>query len=183
MTKLSHLMVLAAVAVPMSAGAAVITMGNGYAVSCFEAADGTSATLRALEDCNHALAEQALPADEKVATLVNRGIILLRRSDVKSANADFDEALKMDPRQPEAWLNKAVAHARFGKSTDALPLVAKALEYGTRKPALAYFVRAMGNEDSGNVAAAYHDLQRAQQLDPKWEEPRIELQRFQVRQL
>jgi tetratricopeptide (TPR) repeat protein len=183
MTKLSHLMVLAVAAVPMSASAAVISMGNGYAVSCYEAAEGSSATLRALDDCNRALTEQALPPQERVATLVNRGIILLRRSDVKSANADFDAALQIDPRQPEAWLNKAVAHARFGKSTDALPLVAKALEYGTRKPALAYFVRAMGNEDSGNLAAAYHDLQRAQQLDPKWEEPRIELQRFRVRQL
>jgi tetratricopeptide (TPR) repeat protein len=181
MTKLSHVVVLAVAALPMSAGAAVISVGNGYAISCFNAAEGQNATPRSVDDCNHALAEQALAPDERVATLVNRGILLLRRQKVKAANADFDAALQMDPRQPEAWLNKAVAHARFGKSTDAFPLVAKALEYGTRKPALAYFVRAMANEDSGNIAAAYHDLQRAQQLDPKWDEPRIELQRFQVR--
>jgi len=92
MTKLSHLTVLAVIAVPMSASAAVVSMGSGYAVSCYEAAEGTGATLRALDDCNHALAEQALPPEERVGTLVNRGIILLRRSDVQSANADFDAA-------------------------------------------------------------------------------------------
>lgn len=181
MTKLSHLVILAIAAVPASAGAAVMTMGGGYAASCYQFAEGRDATLRAVDVCNRALSEQALAPDDRVATLVNRGILLLRRADVKSANADFDEALRMEPRQAEAWLNKAVAHARFGKSTDAMPMVAKALEYGTRKPALAYFVRAMANEDSGNIAAAYHDLQRARQLDPKWSEPRIELQRFQVR--
>ena len=38
----------------------------------------------------------------------------------------------------------------------------KALELKTRRPALAYFVRAMAYEDSGNLRAAYNDLQRAQ---------------------
>ena len=62
-----------------------------------------------------------------------------------------------------------------------LPMVEKALENGTRMPALAYFVRGVANEDSGNIAAAYHDLQRARQLDPNWSEPEIELRRYQVR--
>ena len=183
MTKLSHLMVLAVVTVPVSASAAVISMGSGYAVSCYEAAEGSSATLRALNDCNHALAEQALPPEERVATLVNRGIILLRRSDVKSANADFDAALQIDPRQPEAWLNKAVAHARFGKSTDALPLVAKALKMALANRRWPISWERWAMRTAANISAAYHDLQRARQLDPKWDEPRIELQRFQVHQL
>ena len=174
---------LAVVAVALAAGpaaASVQTLGGGYAKSCYAAAESRFVSKQNIDECNLALAEEALPVRDRVATFVNRGILYLRRSDVTQAEADFDAALKIDPRQAEAWLNKAVAHARFGKSSDALPFVAKALELGTRKPALAYFVRAMAYEDSGNLRAAYADLQRAHQLDPGWSEPTIELQRFKV---
>lgn len=179
MIRLSQLLVLAVI-VPVSAAASVVNLGATYAAACHESAELRDARHRALEECTRALEEEALPTEDRVATLVNRGILYLRRQELKRANADFDAALAINPRQPEAWLNKAIVHARHGNSVDALPLVAKALEYGTRKPALAYFVRAMGQEDSGNIAAAYHDLKRAQSLDPKWEEPQIELQRFKV---
>lgn len=183
MTRLSPLVLLTAAALPVAASASVISMGSNYSEACYEAAEARDTGKRALDDCDLALSEEALPTEDRVATLVNRGILLLWRKNLKAANADFDHALRLNPRQPEAWLNKAIGHARFGKTADAMPLVAKALEYGTRKPALAYFVRAMAHEDSGNVTAAYHDLLRARQLDPKWDEPEIELRRYQVRQL
>jgi Tfp pilus assembly protein PilF len=177
---------LAIVAVAVAAGpaaASVQTMGGGYAKSCYSAAESRFVTKQGIDDCNLALAEEGLLVQDRVATLVNRGILYLRHHDVTRADADFDAALKIDPNQAEAWLNKAIVRARFGKSTDALPHVTKALETGTRKPALAYFVRAMAYEDSGNLRAAYADLQRAHQLDPNWSEPTIELKRFKVRQL
>lgn len=179
--KTSRLAVMALVAFPASASAAVISLGSGLAESCFHAAEARHADRQSIQACDRALTEQGLTAEDRVATYVNRGVLHLIRSNVRMANADFDAALAIDPTEAEAWLNKAVALARFGKSTDAMPFVAKALEHGTRKPALAYFVRAMANEDNGNIAAAYHDLKRAQQLDPKWKEPEIELRRFQVR--
>jgi tetratricopeptide (TPR) repeat protein len=113
---------------------------------------------------------------------VNRGILMLRRANLERADADFDAALKLNPQEAEAYLNKAILNARFRKSADALPYVTKALENGTRQPAIAYFVRAMANEDSGKIGAAYQDFQRARTLAPKWAEPAMELQRFQVRQ-
>ena len=181
--RLSPLAVVAATIVAVPAIASVQTMGGGYAKSCYTAAESRFVSQRNIDDCNLALAEEALPVQDRVATLVNRGILYLRRRDVAHADADFDAALRIDPNQAEAWLNKAIVRARFGKSTDALPHVAKALETGTRKPALAYFVRAMAYEDIGNLRAAYADLQRAHQLDPNWVEPTIELKRFKVRQL
>ena len=179
--KISPLAMMAVAAFPATAGASVITVGSGFAESCYQAADARNASRAAMEACNHALTEQALTPDDRVATFVNRGILYLIRANVKEANSDFDTALALDPNEPEAWLNKAVAHARFGKAVDALPLVQKALELKTRRPALAYFVRAMAYEDSGNIPAAYHDLKRAQALEPGWKEPAIELRRFQVR--
>lgn len=165
------------------AGAAVLTVGGGYAHSCYRAAETQDTRWNALQACNRALTEEALSPEDRVATHVNRGILHLRLARLSDANADFDRALDMDPKQAEAWLNKAVLNARFGRSIDALPMVQKALEFNTKRPALAYFVRAMAHEDSGNLRAAYYDLQRARELDPRWAEPKIELKRFKVRQL
>jgi len=181
--KLSVLVVAAMAAVPASATAAVLTVGGGYGHSCYEAADAQDARSAAVQTCNQALTEEALSPEDRVATLVNRGIVHLRRIDLAQAEADFDAALAMNPTQAEAWLNKAILHARHGKSVDAMPMVQKALELKTNRPALAYFVRAMAYEESGNIRAAYNDLQRARRLEPNWAEPQIELKRFKVRQL
>ena len=180
-----NLPLYAAAATLAAAGPAyssVLTLGGGYAESCYKAAEAQDARAASLEVCDRALNEEALMPRERMATFVNRGILHLRRTDLKSARADFDAASAIDPTEPEVWLNKAILTVRFGKSSAALPLVEKALAFNTKRPALAYFVRAMAQEDSGNIAAAYHDLQRAQQLEPKWQEPAIELTRFAVRQ-
>lgn len=179
--KLSPLVVVALASVPFAAHASVLTVGGAYAYSCYQAADGDGATTASLDACSRALTEEALTPQDRAATHVNRGILLLRRANLNQADADFDAALRLNPQEPEAWLNKAILNARYRKSADAMPYVAKALENGTHRPAIAYFVRAMANEDSGKIGAAYQDFQRARTLDPKWAEPALELQRFQVR--
>jgi tetratricopeptide (TPR) repeat protein len=179
--KLSPLVVVALASVPFAANASVMTVGGAYAFSCYQAADGEGATKASLDACDRALTEEALTAQDRAATHVNRGILHLRRANLDRAESDFNDALKLNPHEAEAYLNKAILNARFRRSTDALPDVAKALENGTRQPAIAYFVRAMANEDSGKVGAAYQDFQRARTLAPKWAEPAKELQRFQVR--
>lgn len=164
-----------------SAAASVITVGGGYAGACYEAADAQDATTESLDACDLALSEEALVHGDRIATHVNRGILHLRRGNLAGADGDFDRALALDPTEAEAWLNKAILTVRYRDSRNALPFVAKALENGTRRPEVAYFVRAMANEDSGNIAAAYRDLQKARSLAPKWREPVAELARYQVR--
>lgn len=180
--KISSLALLAVAAIPASAAASILALGNALAESCYLAAEARNATRNSLDTCDRALNEEALSPRDRVATHVNRGVLYLNRANLRAANSDFDAALAMDPNEPEAWLNKAVGHAKFGRTTDALPLVEKALQLNTRRPALAYFVRAMALEDSGNLVGAYRDLRRAQALEPNWKEPEIELRRFQVRQ-
>lgn len=181
MNRLSLVAGLIFAGVSLPAAASVMTLGGGYAQSCYEAADARSGTAVALDACNRALAEEALTQQDRVASYVNRGIVQLRRGSLDAADADFDAALALNPNEAEAWLNKAILKTRYNRSNEALPLVAKAFENHTRRPALAYFVRGVANEDSGNISAAYHDLKMAQTLDPKWSEPTIELQRYQVR--
>jgi tetratricopeptide (TPR) repeat protein len=172
---------LAALAMPAAAGASVIAIGGGYAGSCYEEAEAQNVTAQSLDVCNRALGEEALFASDRVATHVNRGIIYLRRGAVAEAEADFNRALALDEGQAEAWLNKAILYARYRNSRDAMPFVSKALANGTRRPAVAYFVRAMAYEDAGNIRAAYRDLQKARSLAPEWGEPVAELARYQVR--
>ena len=179
--RVSLLALVALTAFPVSAAASVLSIGSGYAEGCYRAAEDRDAGKTAMDTCDRAMTQEGLTTHDRVATHVNRGILYLIRSNVRQANADFDAALAIDPNEPDAWLNKAVVQARFGKSVDAMPYVSKALELKTRRPALAYFVRAMALEDSGNIAGAYSDLKKAQALEPKWHEPSLELARFQVR--
>ena len=161
----------------------VTVVGGGSAQRCFHAAEAQDASLHAMDDCNRALAEEVLVPSDRVATHVNRGILYFLKADSAAAHADFDTALRLDPNEPDAWLNKAIVTAQYGEAVDALPMIQKALDLKTRRPAVAYFVRAVVEEKRGNVRAAYDDFRRAQSLEPKWDKPRIELSRYSVRKL
>ena len=102
------------------------------------------------------------------------------RNDAVGAVQDYDEALRMDPQQPEAWLNKAVLVLDKGDSRSASQLAQKALNLRTQKPGVAMYIRAVAAEDSGNVSAAYADYSRAAQLEPGWALPKEELKRYKV---
>jgi len=162
------------------AAASVMTLGNGPARSCYLATEARQATFASINICDEALEDATLVRHDQAATHVNRGIMYLMRSDHSAAERDFDQAIQIDPGQPEAWLNKAVLKMRLGRSADALPLASRAVELNTRRPALAYFIRGMAYEEAGNVKAAYADLRRAQQLEPEWDYPTEELKRYSV---
>lgn len=172
---------LAGIAVPASAS--VVVIGNSGARQCFLAADaGGSPDPSDIMTCDMALREEGLVLQDQVATHVNRGILRLRRGQIAAAIADFDAAIALDPRQPEAYLNKGAALMRVDNAREALPLFTASLERNTARPELAHFGRAIANETLGNVEAAYNDYRRASELRPNWEEPRAELRRFRVTQ-
>jgi len=181
MAKGRYLFAALLAAAPVPAFASVIVVGNSNARMCYEAADAPSApTLRDLRDCDAALGEEALSEHDRVATFVNRGILRLRRGHADMAIADFDAAMALDPRQPEAYLNKGAALIRLENPSEALQLFTAALEYNTQRPEIAHFGRAIANEELGNIRAAYQDYRRASELDPDWQDPRTELARFRV---
>lgn len=172
--------VCAAAVAAFPAQSAVLSVGNSLARTCFESAEARARSPSHLRDCNRALSEP-LNLDDRVATLVNRGILHLVGNNYVGATRDFDEAIAIDPSQPEAWLNKAILGVRHNNSAGAVPLVDRALALKTSKPALAYYVRAIANEDAGNIKAAYADLVLARDLAPGWNDPVEQLRRFRVR--
>lgn len=177
----SYMLAAAVAACAGSASASVFVVGSSDARLCYQAADSPlNPQLRDIRRCDDALLRDNLSAYEIVATHVNRGILRLRRGLLEAAIADFDEAIRRDPEQAEAYLNKGTALLRRENPTEALRLYTVALERDTSRPAIAHYGRAIANEQLGNVREAYADYQRASQLAPDWNDPRAELQRFRV---
>jgi tetratricopeptide (TPR) repeat protein len=122
-----------------------------------------------------------LSDSDRVATLVNRGILKARLGDLEAAVLDYDSALDQDPDEAEAYLNKGFALLRLSNAAEnAKPLFDSALAKRTRRPELAYYGRAVANELSGQVRAAYEDYRQASRLNPKWDDPKADLARFRV---
>ena len=164
------------------AAAAITTVGGSFARACFEAADVPgNASDAALEGCDAALTREAITAEDLVATHVNRGVLRMRRGDLAGAVADFDEAIRRDPNQAEAYLNKGAALIRVpGQADAAVTLFSAAIEKRTKRPAHAFLGRGFAYEELGNLKSARADYRSASAAAPRWEQPRLELARFKV---
>lgn len=171
---------MGATPLPGPTGSMISTLGGSSATSCYHAASARDVSKASFAECDAALTAETIPFDDVVATYVNRGVLKLVRSDYAGAEADFDRAMALQARQPEAWLNKGIARYQQGDYHAARDMFSHALELHTTYAPLAYFGRGLANEDSGSVRDAYADYRRAAQLDPQWSAPKEQLTRFKV---
>lgn len=177
-------LIAAGAALPAAAG--ILVIGNSAARLCYEAAESeNAASSTAIARCDEALrGDIPLTRYEVVATHVNRGILKLRREDFSEAMADFDRAIELDESEPESYINKGFTLLRMHESEWQTPLALfdQGLALKTRRPAIAYFGRAVANERAGRLRQAYDDYRQASALAPRWEHPKVELTRFSVRE-
>lgn len=167
--------------VSTTAQAAVSMLGGGFGRDCFIAAELNRSTSSALEVCNRALDEEALSRRDRAATLVNRGIIHMQARELDKAIADYDLAIRVDPRIAEAYVNRGIALLhRGGRDQDAIVALTKGLEMNPSRPEVAHYSRAVAHELAGNTRAAYEDYQAAAALKPDWADPVEQLKRFSV---
>ena len=171
----------AAILAASSASASVLTVGGSFAEGCYRFAESRVGTQEAISTCDRAFTDQALSAEDRFATYVNRGIVKMHRREFGGAQADFERAGALDPKRGEPWLNMGVLQFKQGNSRAAIELFDKALELGTDEPEVAYFGRGLAHEDVGDLKSAYADLRRAAELRPHWSQPAQELARYQVR--
>ena len=165
-----------------SAHAQIISIAdNSMATDCYDYAQSRDSRPDAMTICSRALRLEPLDAQNRAATLVNRGVVKMLRQDLSGAEADFDAALALDPSQSDAWLNKGFLRVRTGAGTEALPFLERALQLRARRPAMAYFARGIAHEQAGNFRAAYINLTRARDLEPGWSMPAEALSRYRVR--
>jgi tetratricopeptide (TPR) repeat protein len=177
------------------AAAFVTSYGSSLARACYKSSLATYTTPAAVKECSRALDEEPLYPRDRVATLINRGIVLMNLGDYGLAEADFNQAIAMDSAYPESYLNKGFLRLRQDRAIDAIVLIDEALakkaldnrpldkemrDKRAEWPALAYYARSMANEQLGNFRAAYNDLQKARQLAPSWSLPERQLARYSV---
>jgi tetratricopeptide (TPR) repeat protein len=172
------LAVIAALATPASAS--VTVLGNGAARMCYQAARDGPASMFAIRECDAAIEAGQLSNADRAATFVNRGVIHLQRRNASEALADFDAALAINPTIGEAHVNRGAALILLNRAQEAIQEISCGLELGTQDPHEAHFNRAVAYEIQGDLAAAFRDYSRAQELKPDWALPQVELARFSV---
>lgn len=163
------------------ANAAVTIIGAGLARECFLGADLRRDTRTALAACDRALAEESLGRRDRAATLVNRGIVHMQARDLQLALADYEAALRIEPRLAEAHVNRGIALLhKGGGDRDAIEALTTGLALRPSRPEVAFYTRAVAHEMLGNMREAYDDYQAAAALDPAWTDPAEQLKRFSV---
>src|SRR5262249_6091266 len=64
---------------------------------------------RSIAACSRVVADQAAPVADRVAMYVRRGYGYLSKNDLMAAIADFTEAIRLNPRNVYAYINRAIA--------------------------------------------------------------------------
>lgn len=163
------------------ANSVTVIGSNADALACFRAADSDLPRPDAVRSCAAALRDADLSVYDQMATYVNRGIVRFRLEDFDGALADFDEAMRITPDQPDALINRGITMLAAGQDIgQSLAFIDRGIAGGPQRPWVGYYGRAVANELAGRDAAAYQDYRRAQELRPDWALPRQALARFSV---
>jgi tetratricopeptide (TPR) repeat protein len=117
----------------------------------------------------------------RAAALSNRSVLNFQRADYNAAVADSTAALKIDGRLVEAVVNRGAAYLAMHRAGEAALDFDLALTMVPARAEKIYFNRAMAREDMGDFKGAYADYARAAQLAPRWEQPKLQMERFQIR--
>lgn len=163
-----------------SASAAAFVLGGGMANACSQAAIEDRNDRASIEVCTQALESQPLLRRDRAGTLVNRGVIQLRRKAYADAGRDFDAALALEPQLGEAFVNRGAAFIAQRRYREGVSEIDRGLAFGPDEPEKAYFNRALAWEGLDDMKAAWLDYQKALELRPDWDAPRQELTRFTV---
>jgi len=171
---------LAAMAMAGEARAAVTVIGGGMGEACSKAAIKGESGLQFEKLCSDAIELEFMNLRDKAGTFINRGVMKLRRMEWDSATKDFDTAIRLKGDLGEAYINRGAASIGKRRYAESLPDINKGIELGVEEPAKAYYNRALAYEGVDDPKAAYFDYQKALELHPNWELPKMQLTRFTV---
>ncbi len=168
------------VTVAGAAHGSISVLGGGMAEMCSKAALAERSDSDSIKSCDTALEFEDLNAHDRAGTLINRGVMKLRRNEYEPARTDFDTAIALQPKLGEAWVNRGAAEVGEKRYQAALDDINGALKLGVKEPEKAYFNRALAYEGLDDEKSAYLDYLQALTLKPGWALPEHELLRFTV---
>ena len=169
-----------AMAIP-AASAQVSVIGGGIARDCYEAAFFANVSPQEGERiCTKAIEAEVMKLENRAATYTNRGVLRMRAGKYDSALSDYAVAKNLKPDLGAVWLNEGAAHIFRKDFSSALVSLDKAIELDSQDLYAAYYNRAIARENTGDVAGAYYDFQKALELKPDFERAQWQLSRFTV---
>lgn len=166
--KLAPLYALIAFIAPSGALAqmAVSTFGATDAQLCYQAAADNFAS--DTDDCDEALKGGTLTARDRIATYVNRGIILNREGRLDEALADFDKAIEKNSELAEAFLNRGNTYYLMRRYDEAIGDYQSSLRYNLRKSHVAWYNIGLAQEAKKDDVKAKEAYRTALEINPEF---------------
>ncbi len=176
------------------ASAAVVVLGGGLAQQCYEAArdlvsesrqtvelTGSRVGTNAVDICALALQTEALGNRGRAGTYNNMGVLQFVQGAYQQALLSFDRAIQTESGIAETYVNRGASLVALKRWAEGVEALDAGLKLDPLEAEKAYYNRAIAHEELGNVRGAYFDYLKASELSPEWEQPRMQLTRFTVR--
>lgn len=142
----------------------VSTFGATDAHLCYQtAADQFSSDTDA---CDAALKGAGMTARDRMATYVNRGIILNRAGRLDEALADFNKALDRDNSLAEAYLNRGNTYFLMRRYDDAILDYETSLRSELKKVDVAWYNIGLAHEAKRDAVKAKEAYRMALEFNP-----------------
>jgi tetratricopeptide (TPR) repeat protein len=146
------------------------------ATRCSDAAAGQVELKIGLAACDVALSD---PHMIHVAELmVDRGVIQARLGDNAAALRDYNGAIALNSQLGDAYISRAGVLVAMKRYDEARADIAQGLALNASNLHAAYYSRAVIEEESGDVKAAYRDYNQALAIKPDFAPASRELSRF-----
>ena len=167
--------------VPVAASGAALTLGGPLSQLCHQSALARDSRNTSVESCTRSLQEESLSTPRPVGDARQPRDPVHDPRQQREGRCGFRRRLARQRLVPRRAAHQGFLRLRQGNGRDALLLLEEGIKRQPRREALAYFARGLAHEDLGNFDAAYADLRRARELEPKWPLPKEYLARYQVR--
>ena len=152
---------------------------NVDAVSqCSLAANGQFDLKDGLAACNTALKDPAMT--HRGALLTDRGVIQARLGDNQAALRDYNGAIALNAAMGDAYVSRAGVLIALKRYDEARADIAQGMALNASNLHAAYYSRAVIEEETGDVKAAYRDYKTALAIKPDFAPASRELARFKV---
>jgi len=142
----------------------VTTFGATDAQLCYQAAADNFAANT--DDCDEAIKGGRLTKRDRIATYVNRGIILNREGRLSEALADFDRAIDENDKLAEAFLNRGNTYYLMRRYDEAIEDYRLSLRHDLAQAHVAWYNIGLAQEAKKDVVKAKESYRTALELSP-----------------